>query len=238
MKGLLIWMFQRPLAAWGSWILGPLEDHTKEHGHTLELITVMMIIPFIMCATQLWIQDSFLQSKKRGKGLHRFDEDALAATGREYRPDQPAPEPIFLIADAMWGPDSHRFGDRQEQMTLSVPIPVPENPVEMDSDTYVMFPFTLVLLFRLNNVSQNKDKSNKQTIGNTTMFDTRRAPVNFCQYFFSSLFVQYKLTCGTPSELLVLKRESIVILRSNYQTAIRKFSKNDTTAILSECGGR
>eukprot|EP01060_Flectonema_neradi_P007646 TRINITY_DN15365_c0_g1_i1.p1 TRINITY_DN15365_c0_g1~~TRINITY_DN15365_c0_g1_i1.p1 ORF type:complete len:314 (+),score=42.18 TRINITY_DN15365_c0_g1_i1:33-974(+) len=135
MKGMLVWAFQQPLAAWGSWILGPLEDHTKEHGHSLELVTVMMIIPFIMCAMQLWIQDSFLQSKKRGQGLHRFDEDALNVTGREYRPSEPAPEPIFLIADAMWGPDSHRYGPRKDsQMTLPVPLPVPEPPAEASSD--------------------------------------------------------------------------------------------------------
>ena len=110
LKGLLVWVLEEPLASWGNFMLGPLEDHTKKHGHTLELIVVMMIIPFVLCAMQLWIQDSFLQSRKRGQGLHRFSEEDLEGGQRQYRQAAASAGPLFLLSDAFWGPDSHRYG--------------------------------------------------------------------------------------------------------------------------------
>ena len=108
MKGMLVWILKAPLARMGSFVLGPLEDNTKRHGHTLELVVVMMIIPFVLCAIQLWVQDSFLQSKKRGQGLHRFTDDELANTNRQYLQQRSYAQPLFSLSDAMWGPDSHR----------------------------------------------------------------------------------------------------------------------------------
>eukprot|EP01061_Rhynchopus_euleeides_P002956 TRINITY_DN12293_c0_g1_i1.p1 TRINITY_DN12293_c0_g1~~TRINITY_DN12293_c0_g1_i1.p1 ORF type:complete len:319 (+),score=99.17 TRINITY_DN12293_c0_g1_i1:175-1131(+) len=110
LKGVLVWMFKGPLSRWGSFMLRPLEQHTKHHGHTLELVIVMMLVPFLLCALQLWVQDSFLQSKKRGQGLHRFDPEDLTSTSRQYLQQRPFAEPLFLLTDAMWGPDSHRSG--------------------------------------------------------------------------------------------------------------------------------
>eukprot|EP01063_Lacrimia_lanifica_P003641 TRINITY_DN11962_c0_g1_i1.p1 TRINITY_DN11962_c0_g1~~TRINITY_DN11962_c0_g1_i1.p1 ORF type:complete len:338 (+),score=115.70 TRINITY_DN11962_c0_g1_i1:108-1121(+) len=116
MKGLLIWVLEEPLAAWGTWTMGPLERYTAEHGHTLELIVVMMILPFLLCTVQLWVQDSFLQSKKRGQGLHRFDPAQIEIEGDAQQRTtaleafQPTPEPIFLFNDALWGPDSYSRG--------------------------------------------------------------------------------------------------------------------------------
>eukprot|EP00659_Diplonema_papillatum_P006214 gene6214-9518_t len=108
LKGVIVYWFEAPLADWGNWMLKPLERHTKEHGHDVELVIVMMIIPFVLCAMQLWVQDSFLRSRKRGQGLHRFDPAELSAGERQCRQLEPEAEPIFLLSDALWGPDSYR----------------------------------------------------------------------------------------------------------------------------------
>eukprot|EP01065_Artemidia_motanka_P047987 TRINITY_DN7637_c0_g1_i1.p1 TRINITY_DN7637_c0_g1~~TRINITY_DN7637_c0_g1_i1.p1 ORF type:complete len:248 (+),score=54.45 TRINITY_DN7637_c0_g1_i1:183-926(+) len=60
--GLLVWALATPLADAGDWMLGPLERYTHSHGHDLELVVVMMLIPFALISFQLWVQDAFLQS--------------------------------------------------------------------------------------------------------------------------------------------------------------------------------
>ena len=66
--GMLFWAFEQPLSDAGTWVLSPLEDYTATHGHDLELIIVMVIIPFSLIAFQLWVQDSFLQADAEGRG--------------------------------------------------------------------------------------------------------------------------------------------------------------------------
>eukprot|EP01059_Diplonema_ambulator_P013761 TRINITY_DN24369_c0_g1_i2.p1 TRINITY_DN24369_c0_g1~~TRINITY_DN24369_c0_g1_i2.p1 ORF type:complete len:270 (+),score=27.93 TRINITY_DN24369_c0_g1_i2:68-811(+) len=130
LKGGIIWLFSPALASFGNWAMGPLESHTKKHGHDLELIIVMMIIPFVLCAMQLWIQDSFLKSKKRGQGLHRFTPQEVSIAERRMKGTADRPEPIFLICDALWGPDSHRMlhsplatQSPMEDVDLTKPVP-------------------------------------------------------------------------------------------------------------------
>jgi len=66
--GFVVWALKDPLADLGSWILGPLETYTDDHGHDLELIVVMMLIPAVLICLQLWVQDAFLQGDKWSGG--------------------------------------------------------------------------------------------------------------------------------------------------------------------------
>ncbi|KAJ9446465.1 hypothetical protein DIPPA_26144 [Diplonema papillatum] len=65
---LLIWAADAPLSSVGNWIMGPLEDYTKQHGHALELVLVMAVIPTVLISFQLWVQDAFLQHHTRHDG--------------------------------------------------------------------------------------------------------------------------------------------------------------------------
>eukprot|EP01061_Rhynchopus_euleeides_P002985 TRINITY_DN12306_c2_g1_i1.p1 TRINITY_DN12306_c2_g1~~TRINITY_DN12306_c2_g1_i1.p1 ORF type:complete len:295 (+),score=80.35 TRINITY_DN12306_c2_g1_i1:173-1057(+) len=70
--GVLFWVFADPLSDAGTWVMGPLERHTEKHGHDLELVMAMIVIPFALVAFQLWVQDSFLQS-----GTHQQGDNCL-----------------------------------------------------------------------------------------------------------------------------------------------------------------
>eukprot|EP01009_Symbiontida_sp_KSa7_P002171 NODE_1508_length_587_cov_514.345725_g1208_i0.p2 GENE.NODE_1508_length_587_cov_514.345725_g1208_i0~~NODE_1508_length_587_cov_514.345725_g1208_i0.p2 ORF type:complete len:173 (-),score=37.66 NODE_1508_length_587_cov_514.345725_g1208_i0:67-558(-) len=74
-----------PFGAAGKWALSPLEDHSRRHGHALELIVVMVITPFIFNTFQLWVQDTFLKFSKSWRTwrtcCHQIcDEDTQPAT--------------------------------------------------------------------------------------------------------------------------------------------------------------
>eukprot|EP01062_Namystynia_karyoxenos_P008288 TRINITY_DN12914_c1_g1_i1.p1 TRINITY_DN12914_c1_g1~~TRINITY_DN12914_c1_g1_i1.p1 ORF type:complete len:323 (+),score=127.68 TRINITY_DN12914_c1_g1_i1:78-971(+) len=66
--GLLVWALAAQLADLGDWLLGPLEHYSHDHGHDLELVVVMMIIPAVLIALQLWVQDAFLQGSRWSGG--------------------------------------------------------------------------------------------------------------------------------------------------------------------------
>eukprot|EP00662_Eupelagonemidae_sp_cell21_P016601 gene16601-46700_t len=148
-KGVGLWLFSAPFGALGAWALAPLEEHTRAHGHHLELVIVMMVIPFVFCALQLWVQDSFLKGQQRGTGLRRFDPADVAAAERATRAaaspagaSRPPPhsptaasrgsmQPLSrgsLLKDAMWGPDSHRVAADQHCPADARPGPSAERP--------------------------------------------------------------------------------------------------------------
>eukprot|EP00992_Anisonema_acinus_P009333 TRINITY_DN5540_c0_g1_i1.p1 TRINITY_DN5540_c0_g1~~TRINITY_DN5540_c0_g1_i1.p1 ORF type:complete len:285 (-),score=69.14 TRINITY_DN5540_c0_g1_i1:32-832(-) len=60
--GVLLVVCSTPAGDAGAWLLAPLENYSKEHGHALELWMVMIVTPLILNTMQLWVQDNFLSS--------------------------------------------------------------------------------------------------------------------------------------------------------------------------------
>eukprot|EP01060_Flectonema_neradi_P016111 TRINITY_DN22706_c0_g1_i1.p1 TRINITY_DN22706_c0_g1~~TRINITY_DN22706_c0_g1_i1.p1 ORF type:complete len:233 (+),score=26.52 TRINITY_DN22706_c0_g1_i1:91-789(+) len=57
----IIRLFITPIGAIGGILLAPLESYSQTHGHQLELVVVMVVLPFLLNITQLLVQDSFLK---------------------------------------------------------------------------------------------------------------------------------------------------------------------------------
>ena len=68
----LVWltmkMFKKPLQFFGENLLIVFEGHPQ-----LELVFVMIIIPFISNSIVLWITDSFLKNDKETEQQHDFE---------------------------------------------------------------------------------------------------------------------------------------------------------------------
>eukprot|EP00906_Rhabdomonas_costata_P023199 RCo033400 len=52
------------LASIGQALLAPLEDYSATHGHGLELLLVMVVLPTILNSAQLCVQDGFLKARR------------------------------------------------------------------------------------------------------------------------------------------------------------------------------
>ena len=107
LMALCIWMMKTPLGGLFALVMDPLESFSRVHGHAVELVIVMVVVPFLLNVLQLQVQDNFLKYRETSlfypmtSGTYDHDDEVSYGTPFETPRDCDA-------VDGLFGSGEHR----------------------------------------------------------------------------------------------------------------------------------